>query len=746
MATLVDSLVSSTARPLTMRMRPDLDVRQVRYHGTPYWVIKDPVGLNYFRFQEEEFAILEWLDGHTSLDEIKRRFEKQFAPQKIGLDELGRLIGTLHRSGLVIADVPGQGPQLLKRRKQNSRRQTIGKFTNILAIRFKGIDPERILNWMLPYTRWFFSPVAATFCILFGISALLLVAVQFDVFRSKLPTFHQFFAAENWIWLALAMGITKIIHEFGHGLSCKHFGGECHEMGLMFLVFTPCLYCNVSDSWMLPSKWQRAFIGAAGMYVELVIASFATYIWWFSEPGMLNQLALSTMFVCSVSTVLFNANPLMRYDGYYILSDLTEIPNLRQKASAILSRKLGKWCLGLKEPDDPFLPERNQAFFAIYSVASAVYLWVITFSILYFLYKVFEPYRLQIIGQMLVSLSLVSLVGMPLYKLFRFFHVPGRVDQVKKPRLFATLAVLAVVAAAILFIPLPYRIICPLEIKASKAESVYVVVEGDLNKVNVKAGDQIAAGETIAQLVNQDLDLRYEELVGKRDYLIEERRVLYQQDRVEGGGSAGHRIEAIEKSLAAVNEQLKLMEFDRARLTLVAKVGGTVIAAPSEMTKPHADVQLESWTGSTLDPKNLGATLPSGQLFCQIGDPQKMDAAILIEQGEMDFVKPGQEVEVKLDSLPGTTFETEITRFSYEKLLYAPKQLSNKANGEIETVTDETGAEKPINTLYQAKALIIDDTGVVRPGMVGRAKIHAGYQTLGQRFWRFITRTFNFKL
>ena len=101
---------------------------------------------------------------------------------------------------------------------------------------------------MLPYMRWFFTPWAATLCILFGLSALLLVAVQFDVFRAKLPTFHQFFAAQNWIWLAVAMGVTKVIHEFGHGLSCKHFGGECHEMGAMLLVFTPCLYCNVSDS------------------------------------------------------------------------------------------------------------------------------------------------------------------------------------------------------------------------------------------------------------------------------------------------------------------------------------------------------------------------------------------------------------------------------------------------------------------------------------------------------------------
>jgi putative peptide zinc metalloprotease protein len=543
----------------------------------------------------------------------------------------------------------------------------------------------------------------------------------------------------------VAMGVTKVIHEFGHGLSCKHFGGECHEMGVMFLVFTPCLYCNVSDSWMLPSKWQRAFIGAAGMYVELVIASIATYVWWFSEPGLLNQLALSTMFVCSVSTVLFNANPLMRYDGYYILSDLTEIPNLRQKASTILSRKLGKWCLGLKEPDDPFLPERHQAFFAIYSVASAVYLWVITFSILYFLYKVFEPYRLQIIGQILVSMSLVTLVGMPLYKLFRFFHVPGRVDQVKKPRLYATFGVIALVAAAILFIPLPYRIVCPLEIKAAKAESVYVVVEGDLAEVNVKPGDKVKPNDVLAQLVNLDLDIQIAEATARRNQLAVELDTLLRQLSLQGS-SAGLQIDEARESLASAQKQLDLMHSDRARLTLKAKTEGTVIAAPSEMRQPGSDVRLGSWTGSTMDPKNIGATLQAPRLFCQIGNPQKLDAALVIDQGDMDFVRPGQKVELKLDALPGDTFDTDIVELSYEKLLYAPKQLSNKAQGEIETTTDETGMERPISTLYQAEAILSDNEGIITPGMRGRAKIHAGYQTLGQRFWRFLTRTFNFKL
>ena len=166
----------------------------------------------------------------------------------------------------------------------------------------------------------------------------------------------------------------------------------------MMLVFTPCLYCNVSDSWMLPNKWQRVFIGAAGMYVELILASIATFLWWFSEDGMFRFLCLSVMFICSVSTVVFNGNPLLRFDGYYITMDTLEIPNLRQKSSEILKRWFQKTCLGLELQDNPFLPTRNRALFGIYTIASFIYRWVVAFGIIMFLNQVLKPYGLQSLG------------------------------------------------------------------------------------------------------------------------------------------------------------------------------------------------------------------------------------------------------------------------------------------------------------------------------------------------------------
>ncbi len=387
MPTLADSLVSSSTRTLAIRKRPDLTAKRHRYQGRSYWIVKEPVNLQYYRFEEEEFAILNMLDGKSSLDDIAAKFEAQFPPQTIKVEELQSFIGMLHRSSLIISGTPGQGEQLKKRRDERKNKERLALFSNILSMRFKGIDPDRFMNKSYPYVRWFFTKTCLLLCCFLALSALTLVLVQFEEFQTRLPSFHTFFDSENWLWLGLVLSVTKIIHEFGHGFSCKHFGGECHEMGIMFLVLTPCLYCNVSDSWMLPSRFHRAAIGAAGMYVEIVLASICTFLWWFSNPGPLNYVCLNIMFVSSVSTIMFNANPLLRYDGYYILSDLMEIPNLRQKASSILNRKMGAWFLGLEQPEDPFLPKRNHLFFAIFTIASALYRWVIVLSILMFLNK-----------------------------------------------------------------------------------------------------------------------------------------------------------------------------------------------------------------------------------------------------------------------------------------------------------------------------------------------------------------------
>ncbi|HZZ28742.1 MAG TPA: hemolysin D [Pirellulales bacterium] len=744
MPSLADSLVSSSARPLAIRKRPDLEVTRQRYQGRQYWIVKDPVGLNYFRFQEEEFALLNWLDGHTSLDDLRERFEEEFAPQKITLEELGRLIGMLHQSALVIAAVPGQGKQLLKLRWDRKKREFWGAVSNLLAIRFKGIDPERFFNWLHPKVAWFLSTPVVCLCLLMLVSALTLVLVQFDTFRAKLPEFHQFFGPHNWIVLAIAMVFTKILHEFGHGLSCKHFGGECHELGVMFLVLTPCLYCNVSDSWMLPNKWHRAFIGAAGMYVEVCIASIATFIWWFSQPGLLNNVCLSTMFVCSVSTVVFNGNPLLRYDGYYILADLMEIPNLRQKATTILNRRLGEWCLGLEQPEDPFLPTRNQFWFMLYSVAASLYSWFVMLSILYFLLRVFQPHRLEIFGYIIAAASIASLVGRPVYSMGKFFYVPGRIDEVKKPRFYATLAIAVSVLAVIVFMPFPYHVFCTLHVEPQNADSVYVDVSGVLDSQYVHAGDIVQAGAPLADLKSSDLELAIAELNSRHNQILAQLNALRMQQHDDR--KAGDIIPEAQKQLTAIEEQLSKKQAEAQRLHLVAHRAGVVIPPPSVPSHPSTDGRLNAWEGTPLDEQNLGATLKPNTLFCKIGDPEKYEAVLVVDQSEIDQVFAGQHVKIMLDEQPGVTLHSQIAEISSDPMKVVPKALSSKAGGSLETKPDESGMLRPANISYEARVPLPDDNDNLLTGLKGQAKIDGPWHSLGWRAWRFLQNTFHFKL
>ena len=751
MPTLADSIVSSSSRKLTIRARPDLKARKQRYQGRTYWVVKDPVGLQYFRFEEEEFAILQMLDGQSSLDDIAERFEAEFPPQTIRVEELQNFIGMLHKSGLVLSDAPGQGWALKERRDEKKHREFMGALSNVLAFRMRGIDPERLLNWLYPYVRWFFTPAATTAALMLATAAATLVIVQFDVFKSRLPEFNSFFAAQNWLALAVTLTATKILHEFGHGMSCKHFGGECHEMGVMFLVMTPCLYCNVSDSWMLPNRWHRAAIGAAGMYVEVVLASICTFIWWFSEPGPLNYFCLNVMFVSSVSTIMFNANPLLRYDGYYILSDILEIPNLRQKASTILNRKLGKWCLGLEEPEDPFLPKRHQLLFAFYTVASALYRWVVLFSILFFLNKVFEPYGLKVLGQTLALASIYGMFFMPARAVWKFFRVPGRLSKVKRVRFYITLAILAAGVASLFLVPLPMRVMAPFELQPYDAVSVYVEVPGRLIELGVKPGERVKKGQLIAQLQNLPLEMEIAQYRGEQAALETELEnldsLLYQPSK---GEEAAALYDTTQKALESTRQQLAQKEADLARLRIVAPRDGVVIPPPRTPEQSRGDGELSGWTGTPLDKRNLGASFsPQGQqnLICMIGDPNEWDATMIIDQDDSGLVREGQEVRLMFEESAYHVFVSTISQVNeLEAVDVAPPRLASVNGGPLAAQQTPDGSMRPLNTSFQAVARLNDPQGLLRNGLIGSARIEVKPQTVMWRVWRYLSRTFNFEL
>ena len=729
-----------------MRMRADLTAVQQSYQGRDYWVVKDPLTLKYFRFEEEEFRLLKMLDGVTSPDQIKRRFDYDFAPQKITMQELYQFVGMLFRSSLLVSDSPNQGVELKKRGDKSAAAGWKSQLTNILSIRFRGFDPDRLLEAMNPYTAWFFTwPVFVLVMLLCG-SALGLIFAQFDTFQAKLPTFHDFFEAKNWFWLAIVMALTKVFHEFGHGLACKKFGGQCHEAGLMLLVLTPCLYMNVSDSWLLKSKWQRAFIAAAGMYVELIIASIAVFIWWFSQPGIINQLALNVIFVASVGTLLFNANPLLRYDGYYILSDLLEIPNLRSKATSILQRFFSKTFLGIESAADPFLPRQHQWLFAIYSVAAAAYRWVITFSIFWFVYRVLEPYGFKIVGQMIAMMALYGLIGMPLVAAWKFFSIPGRWNAVKRTRLAMSMLLLTAIITGILMIPVSHHVYCSFTIQLEDAAIVYVDVPGTLTEIHAFPNQPIQSGQKIAVLANPELDRQITQLQTKVAMADTKFKLVSHAASSDGNRGEGARIAESEAALKTATRTFDQRRQDISKLTITAPFDGFLFAPPKRDDKTPEGV-LGLWSGIPLDARNVGAWMDKKTVLAKVvPDMTKFKAILAVDQTNIEFIRPEQRIELQLRQHPMKLYETTIAQFAPIKMKETPKTLSSKNGGDIISIVNDEGQQVPASTTYMLSVPIAIDDAIVIDGGTGVAKIYAGKQTVGRRIWRLLCHTFQFEL
>ncbi len=503
-------------RAIPLRRRPDLDCRSFGAGRREYWRIKDPLSQRHYELGREEFFVLEQLDGITSVEQIQRACQRQFAPQRVSLARLLSFISRLHAIGLLVCDAPGQHVQILERQGARRRENRTWGWANLLALRWRGFDPQPLLDKLQPYCRWLFSPWAVAAALATMLAAIVLLAVQAEQVALRLPDFQAFFSLRNVGWLALSVAVVKTLHELAHALCCRRFGGECHELGIQLLVFVPCLYCNVSDAWMFSNRWRRVAVDVAGMYVELIVAAIAALAWWFSVPGWFNAACFNLMIVCSVNTVLFNGNPLLRYDGYYLLADLLEIPNLHERSAAALGRFVAGPFLRDAGPREELFAERAGGRLALFALASLVYRWFVSLGICWFCYQALKPYRLEALAWLLAGGMVVTLVAGPWRKFWHFLRSPLAGERLHWPRLVVAQILLLLLGVGLWYLELPHRIHVPALVESAGARRVYVSVAGTLAD-SARTASQVAADQPLATLADQEMDLEIAKLRGQRD-------------------------------------------------------------------------------------------------------------------------------------------------------------------------------------------------------------------------------------
>jgi putative peptide zinc metalloprotease protein len=318
-------------KDLRAKLRPSTQISRQYYRGERWYVVRDPAGNQFHRLSDAAYRFVGLLDGSRTVGEAWELVGGQLADDAPTQPEVIQILSQLHSANLLETDVSADAMVLLRRHKQQMKQKMQGRLMNILFPRIPIWDPDRFLCRWMPVVRPLLSKIGAIVWLIVVMAAVVAIVPRWeDVAKAA----RNSIAPGNWLWLwAVFVGI-KFIHECGHAFACRRFGGEVHEMGIMFLVFIPTPYVDASTAWAFPSRWARMFVGAAGMIVELFVASILAFVWLNTNPNeLINQLAYNAMLIASVSTIVFNANPLLRYDGYYMLSDFLEIPNLQRKST-----------------------------------------------------------------------------------------------------------------------------------------------------------------------------------------------------------------------------------------------------------------------------------------------------------------------------------------------------------------------------------------------------------------------------
>ncbi|MBI3863244.1 MAG: HlyD family efflux transporter periplasmic adaptor subunit [Planctomycetia bacterium] len=731
-------------RPVPLRVRPELAVLAIEgKRGARCWRIKDPLALEYFQLEDEEYAILTMLDGRTSLAEIRRRFEQRYAPQHLSLGQLQAYLSHLHAEGLALADTPDQGRHLLERKKSSARRGLAAALINPLAIRFRGFDPGRFLDWLSPRCRWLFSRWAAALALVVVGFTLVFVVGQFERISLRLPELKSFLTPAGLLWLSVALGGAKVLHELGHALVCRRYGGECHEMGLLLLVFTPCLYCNVSDAWMMPGKWPRVAISAAGIVVELLLASVCLWLWWFSQPGMLNSIFLDVVLVCSIGTVVFNGNPLLKYDGYYVLSDALEVPNLAEQSHALVRRLAWGWLArdgSLAHPHER-LSRSARRWLVTYAVLSGAYRVFVMAMILWFCWSLFAAWNLKVLGGGFVTVVLAGMAVPPLVRGVQFLRDPVRRREADPVRLRWTLAAGLLLLGALFLVPVPQRVSADLVLQPAGENRVHVTVPGRLVRA-VTAGTEVAAGDPLAELDSAPLRREIDKLQRDCDMLALRCRNL--DSRRAEDAEAAAAIPAAAEELDHAKQRLAQRLDDQRRLGLRAPAAG-VVFPPADVPEPvQRRQELAGWSRTPLEPRNVGSWLDAGTVLCSVGRPREFEALLVIGQSEIELVTQGQLVRLSLDQLPGRVVEGTVAEVAAVNLESIPAELVGSRDTAV--LRDKTGALKPAETSYQARVTIAERDLPVSVRARGRAKIRVGSVPLGQQLYRLVRQTFHFKL
>ena len=552
---------------LKPRLRSHTVIHRQVFRGKVWHILQDHQTGRFHSLSPMANLMLCLMDGRRTMRDIWEAAGRKASDDPPTQDETIQLLAQLHGADLLQGEIPPDFDEMAERSGKANQRRMMQQLRNPMALRVPLFDPDRMLDLTAPFVRPLFTVPGFLAWLALVLTGVVLAVIHWPELTSDIS--DRVLATENVAAIMCVYPLVKSLHELGHAYATKIWGGEVHEVGVMLLVFIPVLYVDASASAAFSQKHRRIIVGAAGILVEMALAAIATIVWLQGSPGLGRTVAFNVMLIGGVSTLLFNGNPLLRFDGYYIFSDLIEIPNLGSRANAYFLYLVQKHLFKIDDIESPVIVPSEAKWLLGYAALSFAYRMIVSLGIALFLAT-----RLFVIGLVMAIWSVTAIAILPVFKGAKFLATSSRLRGQRR-RAFAVVGALAAAAAMILFlIPFPYSTVAEGVVIVPDQAEVRAKTEGFVTQVVAAPGADVQPHQTLIALEDPILDAKVEVIEAQLDETRQRLDAVRQIDRVQA--------EMFEEQAAHLAERLAAVRVQEQGLNVNSDQSGRFVVARAE--------------------------------------------------------------------------------------------------------------------------------------------------------------------
>ena len=679
-------------------LRASVRVHRQVYRGVLWYVLYEPFTNQYYRLPQGAYEFISKLSSRKTVGEVWNDLLNSGMENVPSQGEVIEMLSQLYQSNMLLYEGVDDGMMLFDRNKKKVQKKVKATLLNIFFLKVPIFDPE----FMLRRLKWLINILLSVPFALVWLAAIIVAAKygieNFDTLKDQT---HGFLSPSNIGWVYACTVAVKLLHEFGHSAVVKKYGGEVHTVGVMFMLLAPLPYMDASASWSFRKKWHRVFVGAGGMLFEFFIAAVALILWANLGGGTLKAIAYNVFIICSVSTVLFNINPLMRFDGYYILTDVLDMPNLQQRSVSHLKYLLERYVFRKYDAENVAESWNERFVYTFYGIASAIYRFFLFAGLVI---AISEHYL--ILSFIMGTLLCLTMLVIPFGKFLKYIFAGPALAQVRGRAVFTTLFVIASLVGVLFYLPVPDTFTAPGVIEATRYENGIVGESGMVTDVKHISNDYLHVGDTLMVLKNPELDYKIEEKQGE----ISEANQMYYRALEH----APENMLPIKIRLNVLNQGLNDLLERQKRLTLVAGMDGVLSAGDIE--------------------NYVGKYIKKGDSIGLLLDTNSFDFVAVVSQEDVSRLFSGVTHKTSI-RLNGDAF-TELSTDSIQVIPTAQDKLPSNAlgwhgGGDIETKTNGY-SEQTAEPVYLVRTKLLDKDGRVLKmhGRSGKIRFDLGTKPL----------------